>query len=415
MVLRVLMLLRPRLEILHRPRLAAREAVILLARCLLAPILLCPASRPGQPQSSWAGAILLRPCLVTKVADLQVRATPQPPPPSSRSQGNRSSGQGGRLLIALRLSLNALLPLGNSGRRLTMSPGPKRNIVQAPYPTQGPAPKRPRKDAKPAKAKKSAKSKSGQKNWGIPHSDVPDSAAGLQGDEQPDSLRCRTSRRPSFAPWFNAVANVGLHVFAPDVFGNPESLIWASKEEQRPGCVGVDIVLNTFIAITTRPCTLPKSPDDCFMNKTIARLAAENECHSDNEELADGSAFMVHEKPGRDSAVSGVFEVLTTEGARLPYHKNARKEHGAAVFANEDSPPSDFSRARPTNDRAIYMTTGSPCPLWSTARHDGHRKVEWSKEGGLHGSVRQAKLALYELQSELSLPALDNDLMDNDD
>jgi hypothetical protein len=51
--------------------------------------------------------------------------------------------------------------------------------------------------------------------------------------------------------------------------------------------------------------------DDCFMNKTVARLAAENECHSDDEELADGSAFMVHEKPGRDSAVSAFFEVLT--------------------------------------------------------------------------------------------------------
>jgi hypothetical protein len=108
---------------------------------------------------------------------------------------------------------------------------------------------------------------------------------------------------------YNAVANVGLHVFAPDVFGNPESLYnlahehvaihsfrtiaslfayssiyrvdlslikddhflrrfyrsfiygrmkdLASKEERRPGRVGVDIVLNNIYRRRDEVCFTP--------------------------------------------------------------------------------------------------------------------------------------------------------------
>ncbi|KAJ7855445.1 hypothetical protein B0H14DRAFT_2353195, partial [Mycena olivaceomarginata] len=377
-------------------------------------------------------------------------------------------------------------------------------------PNPGSAPKRPRTDGVPksAKAKKSAKSKSGPKNWGIPRSEVPDSAAGLQramnlhsrilmgllsqsavpirlpadlmnqfeqrfsspGDldaqlngilasaipptnsvyEQVAAFlhttRAMNSQTASDAArvgdhhlrsMYNAVANVGLHVFAPDVFGNPESLYnlahehvaihsfrtiaslfayssiycvdlslikddhflrrfyrsfiygrmkdLASKEERRPG----------------RALRIAQIADDCFMNKTVARLAAENECHSDDEELADGSGFMVHEKPGRDSAV------------RLP--------------------PSDLSRARPTNvpidyfspqffndlsvrDRAIYMNNGvalptaEHCQTWTDiAKWKGLGKVDFMAQYG------KAKLALYELPTEAELAALDDDSMDDDD
>ncbi|KAJ7844360.1 hypothetical protein B0H14DRAFT_2358665, partial [Mycena olivaceomarginata] len=368
-------------------------------------------------------------------------------------------------------------------------------------------PKRPRTDSVPksAKAKKSAKSKSGPKNWGIPRSEVPDSAAGLQRAmnlhsrilmgllsqsavpiclpadlmnqfeqrfSSPEDLdaqlngiltsaipptnsvyeqvaaflhtaRAMNSQTASDAArvgdhhlrsMYNAVANVGLHVFAPDVFGNPESLYnlahehvaihsfrtiaslfayssiyrvdlslikddhflrrfyrsfiygrmkdLASKEERRPG----------------RALRVAQIADDCFMNKTVARLAAENECHSDDEELADGSAFMVHEKPGRD---------------RLP--------------------PSDLSRARPTNvpidyfspqffndlsvrDRTIYMNNGvalptaEHCQTWTDiVKWKGLGKVDFMAQYG------KAKLALYELPTEAELAALDDDSMDDDD
>ncbi|KAJ7321338.1 hypothetical protein DFH08DRAFT_713015, partial [Mycena albidolilacea] len=368
-------------------------------------------------------------------------------------------------------------------------------------PNPGSAPKRPRKDGVPksVKAKKSAKSKSGPKNWGIPRSEVPDSAAGLQRamnlhsrilmgllsqsavpirlpadlrnqfEQQfssPEDLdaqlngilasaipptnsvyeqvaaflhtaRAMNSQTASDAARvgdhhihsvYNAIANVGLHVFVPDVFGNPESLYnlahehvaihsfrtiaslfayssiyrvdlslikddhllrrfyrsfiyghmkdLASKEERRPG----------------RALRVAQIADDCFMNKTVARLAAENECHSDNEELADGSAFMVHEKPGRDSAVSAFFEVLT-----------ARRE---TAFFNDLS----------VRDRAIYMNNGvalptaEHCQTWTDiAKWKGLGKVDFMAQYG------KAKLALYELPTEAELAALDGDSMDDDD
>ncbi|KAJ7312800.1 hypothetical protein DFH08DRAFT_717317, partial [Mycena albidolilacea] len=368
-------------------------------------------------------------------------------------------------------------------------------------PNPGSAPKRPRKDGVPksAKAKKSAKSKSGPKNWGIPRSEVPDSAAGLQRAmnlhsriligllsqsavpirlpanlknqfeqrfSSPEDLdaqlngilasaipptnsvyeqvaaflhtaRAMNSQTASDAARvgdhyirsvYNAVANVGLHVFAPDIFGNPESLYnlahehvaihsfrtiaslfayssiyrvdlslikddhllrrfyrsfiygrmkdLASKEERRPG----------------RALRVAQIADDCFMNKTVARLAAENECHSDDEELADGSAFRVHEKPGRDSAVSAFFEVLT-----------ARRE---TAFFNDLS----------VRDRAIYMNKGvalptvEHCQTWTDiAKWKGLGKVDFMAQYG------KAKLALYELPTEAELAALDDDSMDDDD
>ncbi|KAJ7839046.1 hypothetical protein B0H14DRAFT_2588226 [Mycena olivaceomarginata] len=400
-------------------------------------------------------------------------------------------------------------------------------IVTGTVPNPGSAPKRPRTDGVPksAKAKKSAKSKSGPKNWGIPRSEVPDSAAGLQramnlhsrilmgllsqsavpiclpadlmnqfeqrfsspedldaqlngrrlltyrkGDEQPNSLRCRASRRPSM---YNAVANIGLHVFAPDVFGNPESLYnlthehvaihsfrtiayssiyrvdlslikddhflrrfyrsfiygrmkdLASKEERCPGRVGVDIVLNNIYRRRdeTQALRVAQIADDCFMNKTVAPLAAENECHSDDEELADGSAFMVHEKPGRDSAVSAFFEVLT---ARRETAISQKRKKGAwhRHIRKRGLPPSDLSRARPTNffndlsvrDRAIYMNNGvalptaEHCQTWTDiVKWKGLGKVDFMAQYG------KAKLALYELPTEAELAALDNDSMDDDD
>ena len=51
--------------------------------------------------------------------------------------------------------------------------------------------------------------------------------------------------------------------------------------------------------------------EECFLNPNVAALAAETVCHSDDEELADRTAYLVHEKPGRDGAVSALFEVMT--------------------------------------------------------------------------------------------------------
>lgn len=51
---------------------------------------------------------------------------------------------------------------------------------------------------------------------------------------------------------------------------------------------------------------------DCFVNETVSSLAAERECHSDDEERDDGNGYDVHKKPGRDGAVDALFDLLTT-------------------------------------------------------------------------------------------------------
>lgn len=96
-------------------------------------------------------------------------------------------------------------------------------------------------------------------------------------------------------------------------------------------------------------------------------------------------------------------------------------------------PPSDLSRARPTNvpidyfspqffndlsvrDRAIYMNNGvalptaEHCQTWTDiAKWKGLGKVDFMAQYG------KAKLALYELPTEAELAALDDDSMDDDD
>ncbi|KAF8144157.1 hypothetical protein K438DRAFT_1783118 [Mycena galopus ATCC 62051] len=285
---------------------------------------------------------------------------------------------------------------------------------------------------------------------------------------------------------FNAIANAGLQVFAPDVFGNPESLYnlahehvaihsfraiaslfayssiysidlslikddhllrrfyrsfmygrmksQAGKEERRPGRVGVDIVLNNIYRRRDemKAFRTTQIADDCFMNKTVALLAAENDCHSDDEELADGTGFMVHEKPGRDSAVSAFFGVLTAR-RETTLSQQRKKGSWRRRIRRRGLPPSDLSHVRPTNvpidyfspqffndlsvrDRAIYMNNGvalptaEHCQTWADiAKWKGLAKAEFMAKYG------DAKRALYVLLTEAELAELDDDSMDSMD
>lgn len=60
------------------------------------------------------------------------------------------------------------------------------------------------------------------------------------------------------------------------------------------------------------------------MNPAVLCLVGEKECHSDDEELADGSGYIVHDKPGRDAPVKALFEALTIRGESAMNH--ARKK-----------------------------------------------------------------------------------------
>ncbi|KAJ7759717.1 hypothetical protein DFH07DRAFT_918855 [Mycena maculata] len=164
---------------------------------------------------------------------------------------------------------------------------------------------------------------------------------------------------------FNAIANAGLHAFAPDVFGNVESMYnllhehlaihtfrtvgiafaysgfnpithplfndynllrsfyrsyiyghmaeQARKEERDPGRVARDATNNDVYKRRDelKSQRAAQIADDCF-DKHVALLADEVECHSDDDEPASGSTeYLIHEKEGRDAGVTTLFRILS--------------------------------------------------------------------------------------------------------
>ncbi|KAJ7870689.1 hypothetical protein B0H13DRAFT_1896102 [Mycena leptocephala] len=283
---------------------------------------------------------------------------------------------------------------------------------------------------------------------------------------------------------FNTVANAALPYFAPDVFGNPESMYnlahehiaihsfraaamlfayssiyrvtlsyvqdqhllqrfyrsfiyghmktLAAKEERRPGRVELDVVLNAIYRRREETLSMRQEQiiRDCFMNGFVMKLAAERECHSDDEEADDVGVSRVHEKPGRDGAVSALFGVLD---ARRDAVMAQKKKKGAWRPRNRQRvlPPSNLSRALPTTvpidyfspkffndlsvwDRASYMDNGIALPLeehcqtWEAIQQ--WRSLSTADFMARYGN---AKLALYNIPTEDELAMLAS--MDEDD
>ncbi|KAJ7899813.1 hypothetical protein B0H13DRAFT_1883704 [Mycena leptocephala] len=232
---------------------------------------------------------------------------------------------------------------------------------------------------------------------------------------------------------FNTVANAALPYFAPDVFGNPESMYnlahehiaihsfrrrchairdqhllqrfyrsfiyghmktLAAKEERRPGRVELDVVLNAIYRRREETLSMRQEQiiRDCFMNGFVMKLAAERECHSDDEEADDVGVSRVHEKPGRDGAVSALFGVL--DARRDPAIAN-----GYFSF--------NLSRALPTTVPIDYFSPKffNDLSVWDPMAE--------SINGRLYGQVRQRQLALYNIPTEDELAMLAS--MDEDD
>ncbi|KAJ7852863.1 hypothetical protein B0H13DRAFT_1904404 [Mycena leptocephala] len=283
---------------------------------------------------------------------------------------------------------------------------------------------------------------------------------------------------------FNTVANAALPYFAPDVFGNPESMYnlahehiaihsfraaamlfayssiyrvtlsyvqdqhllqrfyrsfiyghmktLAAKEERRPGRVELDVVLNAIYRRREETLSMRQEQiiRDCFMNGFVMKLAAERECHSDDEEADDVGVSRVHEKPGRDGAVSALFGVLD---ARRDAVMAQKKKKGAWRPRNRQRvlPPSNLSRALPTTvpidyfspkffndlsvwDCASYMDNGIALPLeehcqtWEAIQQ--WRSLSTADFMARYGN---AKLALYNIPTEDELAMLAS--MDEDD
>ncbi|KAJ7817004.1 hypothetical protein B0H13DRAFT_2380014 [Mycena leptocephala] len=364
-------------------------------------------------------------------------------------------------------------------------------------------------NASTPKSPTTKRKKGGPKNWAIPRNAVPEEAAGLQralhlhlrilmgllsqrdvptrlsADAMPLSeiLAAAIPPTPSTLH-FNTVANAALPYFAPDVFGNPESMYnlahehiaihsfraaamlfayssiyrvtlsyvqdqhllqrfyrsfiyghmktLAAKEERRPGRVELDVVLNAIYRRREETLSMRQEQiiRDCFMNGFVMKLAAERECHSDDEEADDVGVSRVHEKPGRDGAVSALFGVLD---ARRDAVMAQKKKKGAWRPRNRQRvlPPSNLSRALPTTvpidyfspkffndlsvwDRASYMDNGIALPLeehcqtWEAIQQ--WRSLSTADFMARYGN---AKLALYNIPTEDELAMLAS--MDEDD
>ncbi|KAJ7091611.1 hypothetical protein C8R44DRAFT_750514 [Mycena epipterygia] len=290
---------------------------------------------------------------------------------------------------------------------------------------------------------------------------------------------------------FNAVANAGLHTFTPDVFGNPESMynlihehvaihsfravasnfgysaiyrvnlnmvlddhlvhrfyrsfvyghmkLQAGREERRPGQLGVNTIYNNIYRRReeTKMIRAVQVQEECFMNPSVTRLVAENECHSDDEETADATRYIVHEKPGRDGTVNAFLQVLTTR-RETTMRQKTRKGAWRHRTRNRGFPPSDLSYALPTNvpidyffpdffnelsvrarasymDNGIALPTEQYCRTWKDiAMWKGLSTADFMAQYGA------AKLDLYNLPTDEELAMLndgddENEMADDND
>ncbi|KAJ7085957.1 hypothetical protein C8R44DRAFT_893803 [Mycena epipterygia] len=286
---------------------------------------------------------------------------------------------------------------------------------------------------------------------------------------------------------FNAIANAGLHAFAPDVFGNVESMYnllhehlaihtfrsvasaWAysslcpvttrllndynllrsfyrsfvygylrelaRKEDLVPGRVVQSIANNNTYRRREELLGLRATQiaDDCF-SIPVTRLVAETDCHSDDEEPAPGSReYRIHEKEGRDAAVTNFFRIITTrsEASRLSARRRGRWIQRTRVPGLE---PSEISRTLPikvpidyfspeffnslsVRQRAAYMGNGVALPI-------AHHCQTWADIEQWKGLATadfmarygNAKLALYNLPTAAELARLEsNDASLDDD
>ncbi|KAF8144795.1 hypothetical protein K438DRAFT_1992450 [Mycena galopus ATCC 62051] len=264
---------------------------------------------------------------------------------------------------------------------------------------------------------------------------------------------------------FSALANAGIHSFTPDVFGNPESLYntahelvalhsfrvvatdhgysaiyrtnlamakddhliqrfyrsfiyghmktQASIEERRPGQVGLNVTSNNAYRRRTdlQKTRQQQMLSDCFVNSSVAALVGNKECHSDDEELPDHTGFRVHEKPGRDSAVTALF--------KAPPQSPTRFLSNQPLLRSAPNVPIDFFSPEFFNDlsmqeRASYMNNGialptqEHCQTWKDIQEwKGLTKTEFMTKYGA------TKLALYELPTADELDMLNS--MDRED
>lgn len=185
-------------------------------------------------------------------------------------------------------------------------------------------------------------------------------------------------------------------------------------------------------------------------SKHIVRLAAETECHSDDDEPALGSdEYMIHAKEGRDSLVTDLFRIMSMRHERAKSHQR-KKGRRYVQFADTSSicsflslrvhrtrtpglGPSEISLPLPqkvpidffspdffnslsVRQRKIYMGNGVAlptaefCQKWEDIENwKGLSKAEFMDRYG------RAKLALYKLPTAAEIARLEEFTNDEDD
>ncbi|KAJ7017595.1 hypothetical protein C8F04DRAFT_1279177 [Mycena alexandri] len=232
---------------------------------------------------------------------------------------------------------------------------------------------------------------------------------------------------------FNAVSNAGLLSFAPDVFSGLDSLYnlahehvfvhsfravaalfaystifevnlallndehllrrfyrsfvfghlgeQAGIENRHPGQVAINIVKNnqTRHRDDLKRYRGNQIVDDGFCRAAVKAVAAEPDCHSEDEEDPNTGQRVAHRKPGRDGAVNKFFHALTQRRDTTMARKNRRGAWHPHARSPERLPATNLSRSLPTNvpidyfspeffndmtvrERASYMNNGIALP-----------------------------------------------------
>ncbi|KAJ7440105.1 hypothetical protein B0H11DRAFT_2253266 [Mycena galericulata] len=283
---------------------------------------------------------------------------------------------------------------------------------------------------------------------------------------------------------FNAIANAGLTSFSPDVLGNEESMYnlvhehlaihtfralatayaytaqgvdlslvkeyhilrsfyrsfaygrlrkQVRQEAKNPGRVELLVTKNNVYRrrIELRIDRCKQIKDDCF-SKRVRRLAKENSCHSDDDEPTGGSAeYMIHEKPGRDEAVTAIFRIVSGRS------KDTKESNTKGKWVGRTRTPglvaSDTSLRLPKNvpidyfspkffngmsvrQRATYMNNGIALPLLEhCGTWEDIKKWKGLDDATFMRDYGKDKRALYEIPTEAELARLEEDDEEEDE
>ncbi|KAJ7136973.1 hypothetical protein C8R44DRAFT_608599, partial [Mycena epipterygia] len=237
---------------------------------------------------------------------------------------------------------------------------------------------------------------------------------------------------------FNAIANAGLHAFAPDVFGNVESMYNLVHEH---------LAIHTFRAIAVAwaysfcECNISLLDDynllrsfyQSFIYGYMREQARKEDGRPGREPIPGTTDYLIHEKPGRDATVTEFFGVLTKRSKStqsMQRHRGRRVQRTRVPGLG----PSEMSHTLPTDvpidyfspeffnnlsvrQRASYMKKGIALPTANFCKTwEDVEKWKGLSRTAFMAQYGNAKRALYKIPTVEELARLnDPQSMDEDD